>query len=151
MIVIKAFITVFCLALFVAACGQAATNTTNTVANVNKNQNAAPPASPAATIDQAEFAKDLYAKNCMICHKDSGKGGKVTVEGKTIEPDDITTAKMKAKSDEKLTEYISEGFPDDGMPAFKDKLNPDQIKAIVRHVRVLQGGGPLLPTAPSNN
>ena len=55
-----------------------------------------------------------------------------------LDPDDITTAKMAAKSDEKLTEYIVNGFPDDGMPAFKDKMTPEQIKAVIKHVRTLQ-------------
>ena len=75
----------------------------------------------------------------MICHKESGKGGKVTIDGKSIDPDDVTTARLKAKPDEKIYEYISDGFPDDGMPAYKDKLSPEQIKAIVSHIRTLQG------------
>ena len=74
----------------------------------------------------------------MTCHRDSGKGGKVTIEGKTINPDDITTAKQKAKTDEKIYSYISDGFPDDGMPAFKDKLTDAEIKSIIKHVRTLQ-------------
>lgn len=141
----------FCLValaacLFAIACGQAA-STPNTAGNANAaaNGNKASAATPAAAATPSETASgsDLYARNCMTCHKDSGKGGKVTIEGKTIDPDDITTAKQKAKSDEKITEYINEGFPDDGMPAFKEKLNPDQVKAIVKHVRVLQGGSVL--------
>ncbi len=134
---VKVSILIVAIAIFIAACGQAAT--TNNNISVSGTPATPAPVEPSATIDQAEFAKGLYAKNCAICHKDTGKGGKVTVEGKTIEPDDITTAKMKAKSDEKLAEYISEGYPDDGMPAFKEKLTPDQIKVVVRHMRVLQG------------
>lgn len=127
--------------LFAIACGQTAStpNTTNVGLTPIKLANAATPATPSvpATIAVAN-GKDLYVTNCAACHKDSGKGGKVTVEGKTMEPDDITTAKMAAKTDEKLTEYVVKGFPDDGMPAFKDKLTPDEIKAVVAHVRVLQ-------------
>ena len=55
-----------------------------------------------------------------------------------IDPDDITTAKQKAKPDEKIFGYISEGFPDDGMPAFKDKLTEAEIRSIIKHVRSLQ-------------
>jgi cytochrome c5 len=134
---LKLAVILFAIAIFAIACGQAANAPTsnNAVANTGQNTNAA----PSATLDQAALDKDLYAKNCMICHKDSGKSGKVTIDGKTIDPPDITTAKMKGKSDDKYNDYISEGFPDDGMPAFKDKLSPDQIKAIIRHVRVLQG------------
>jgi mono/diheme cytochrome c family protein len=75
----------------------------------------------------------------MTCHKDSGKGGKITVEGRALNPDDITTAKMKAKPDEKFYGYIADGFPDDGMPAFKDKLKKEEIEAIIKHIRTLQG------------
>lgn len=127
------------IAIFAAACGQTPnTSTANTpVPGANSNSNVA--AVPSATVDDKTLAKDLYAKNCAVCHKDTGKGGEVTIEGKTINPKDITTAKMKAKTDDQLFRYISDGFPADGMPAFKTKLSPDQIKAIIGHVRVLQG------------
>src|SRR3954468_19189671 len=45
----------------------------------------------------AETAKDdgdvadLYTEKCMICHKDTGKGGKVTMRGKTLDPADLTS------------------------------------------------------------
>ena len=138
---IKISLVLSAAALFAIACSQTATtpNTNNTTANANK-PNATPVATPqpAATTDEVAMGKDLYVANCAQCHKDSGKGGKVTVDGKTLDPDDITTAKMAAKTDEKLTEYVVNGFPEDGMPAFKDKLTPDQIKAVVKHVRFLQ-------------
>ncbi len=125
-------------AIFIAACGQAANTPVANNTAPKANQNAAAPATP-APVDETAMGKELYAANCMICHKDSGKGGKVTIEGKSINPDDITTEKMKAKADEKFVGYINNGFPDDGMPAFKDKLTADQVKAIVKHIRTLQG------------
>lgn len=137
----KVLIIIASISAFAAACGQTATNSTPTVANNSAPVTAAPPNTNAAnTVDQALNGKELYAKNCMICHKETGKGGKLTLEGKTINPDDLTTAKMADKTEEKLYEYISEGFPDDGMPAFKDKLKDAEIKAIVSHVRTLQSG-----------
>lgn len=130
-------------ALFAIACSQSATtpNTTNTTASPNKPA-AASLASPqpVAASDDTAAAKELYISNCAECHKDSGKGGKVTIDGKMLDPDDITTAKMAAKTDEKLTGYINDGFPDDGMPAFKDKLKPEEVKLIVKHIRLLQKG-----------
>ena len=134
---LKALLILLAVAVFAAACGQAATNS---AVPSNSLANSQAPATPAtATPVAVASGKDLYAKNCMTCHRESGKGGKVTVDGKALDPDDVTTAKMKAKSDEKLYGYISEGFPDDGMPAYKDKLSPDEIKAIIAHVRTLQG------------
>lgn len=137
--IFKLAIIITAAAVFAIACGQSATtpNVMNTIVNSTKPGNIAPPAPPQA-VDDVAMAKDLYATNCMTCHKDSGKGGKMTVDGKSIEPNDLTTAKMAAKTDEKLTQYLVEGFPDDGMPAFKDKLTADQMKLIVKHLRSFQ-------------
>ena len=50
---------------------------------------------------------------------------------------------MKKRSDAKLADDISEGSPDDGMPAFKDKLKPAEIDEIVKYIRVeLQHASP---------
>ena len=100
-----------------------------------------PPAGPAQiapVVDEATSGKELYAVNCMICHKDSGKGGKITLAGKTINPYDLTADKFKKMPDEKLIGYVTDGVEDEGMPAFKDKLSTDQIKAVIAHVRSLQ-------------
>jgi mono/diheme cytochrome c family protein len=85
-----------------------------------------------------DSAGDAYAQNCMICHKETGKGGKVTIEGKKLDPIDLTSAKVKARSDEKLLSQIKEGAPDDGMPAFKEKLSDADIMGIIHHIRQLQ-------------
>jgi len=74
----------------------------------------------------------------MICHKETGKGGKVTVKGKNLNPEDLTNAKMRGKTDEQLAKYITDGVPDEGMPAFIDELTEAQIKLVVGHVRSLQ-------------
>ena len=136
----KLCLIILAFAIFIAACNQAAStpNTTNTTANVNKPAETAP-AQSAEPTDELAAAKVLYAKNCMICHKDTGKGGKVTIEGKTLEPEDLTADKFKNKTDEKLFAYISDGVTDEGMPAFKGKLTDDQIKSVVKHIRTLQG------------
>ncbi|MEO6051695.1 MAG: c-type cytochrome [Pyrinomonadaceae bacterium] len=135
---LKLAVTLSALAMFIAACSQTAVPPVANNAAAKTNQTVAATATPAA-VDEAAMAKELYATNCMICHKDNGKGGKVTIEGKTIKADDLTSDKMKHKSDDKLNGYISEGFPDDGMPAFKEILTATEIKAIVKHVRGLQG------------
>ncbi len=133
---------VFCTAaLFAAACSQTATtpNTANTLANANKPANTTASTPATTPVDEVAAAEKLYTTNCMTCHRDSGKGGKVTVDGKSLNPSDLTADKMKSKSDEKLYGYISDGSPDDGMPAFKGKLTDAEIKSIVKHVRKLQG------------
>lgn len=125
-----------------AACSQSTPPASNSSAANSQNKGK----SETKTVEQAQTpqvaaisGKDLYTVNCMTCHKDSGKGGKVTVDGKTMNPDDLTSANMKAKSDEKLYAYVADGIEDEGMPAFKDRLKPDEIKAVVAHMRTLQG------------
>ena len=141
--IIKYSLVLVAAFLFAAACSQTATTpnraSNNAVAtNVNP---AAPTATPAGAspVDEVASGEKLYTTNCMTCHKDSGKGGKVTVDGKQLNPNDLTADKMKSRSDDKLAKDITEGSPDDGMPAFKGKLTDDQIKAVVKHLRKLQG------------
>jgi mono/diheme cytochrome c family protein len=151
----KIFLLVLAAAAFALSCGQspqspntrsAAPNSawTNTGSNSTgaSNSDTYPPAQKRlqsdATNNVLEVSPDLYEKNCMICHKDTGKGGKVTIEGKTLNPSDLTSARMKARTDEKLLEGIKEGVPDEGMPAFKTKLADEQIKSIVQYIRNLK-------------
>jgi mono/diheme cytochrome c family protein len=94
-------------------------------------------------VNELATGKELYAVNCQVCHRDTGKGGKVTVEGKKLQPEDLTSDKMKKRDDAKLFDDISGGVADEGMPAFKDKLSPEQIRTIIKHIRSLQAGPPV--------
>ena len=123
---------------FAIACGNAEpTNTTaNTEANSNVNSAAASTsAAPASPADETAMGKTLYEQNCAGCHREDGTGGKITIEGKSIDPDDLTSDKIKKIDDAKITKYVHDGIEDDGMPAFKDKLTEEQIRAVVRYVR----------------
>src|ERR1043165_359477 len=126
----------------IAACGGPTANvpTANNAANRSPAPNGnSTNTTPAAQTNTAELdGKGLYTENCQICHRDTGKGGPVTVDGKKLKPDDLTKAHMKAWTDAKFVKNIEEGSPDDGMPAFKDKLKADEIAAIVSYIRTLQ-------------
>ena len=116
------------------------------------NANASSPAAAKSPVGTPEVAlaqgRELYKQNCAICHKEDGTGGKMTIEGKTINPDDLTSEKIKKFSDEKISGYIVNGVVDEGMPAFKDKLTEAQIREIVAFVRTDIQKMPA-PTAPS--
>lgn len=117
-----------------SGCGSAAnTNTApvnTTVAVVTPDPNATPPPETMAA------GKKLYLSNCAVCHKDNGTGGKVEVLGKKLNPDDLTSEKIKAMSDDKIYGYIYKGIEDEGMPSFKDDLTEAEIREVVRYVRV---------------
>ena len=101
--------------------------------------NASTPANkplPAATIDELASGRKVYSDNCMGCHKENGAGGEVVIEGKKLNPDDLTSAKIKGFSDEKILGYIMNGVEDEGMPAFKGKLSEGEMRDVVKYVRV---------------
>lgn len=120
------------------ACGTPAANQQSAPTNAAPTSAPAAATSPAAEVASAKSGKELYTVNCLNCHGAFGKGGKVTVDGKSLDPDDLTSERMKAKTDERLYGYIADGIVDEGMPAFKDTLKPDEIKAVVAHMRELQ-------------
>ena len=119
-------------ALFIVACNQA-TNTNNTANNAKTTANTN--TQTTAPTDEIALGKTAYKESCAKCHQDNGTGGKVTVDGRTMKPDDLTSQKMKDMPDEKHIKYIENGIPDEGMPAFKGKLTDEQIKAIVKFIR----------------
>lgn len=126
-------VTAFCFtAFFVVSCSQAANNTV-----VNQPTNASTPA-PTPIVSRAPDGKELYALNCMICHKENGTGGEITIKGKKLKPENLTADKIKKMTDEKLIGYVRDGIEDEGMPAFKDKMTAEEMRAIVAHVRNLQ-------------
>jgi mono/diheme cytochrome c family protein len=146
MSVIKISIIFISTILFIAACGDPVSNVAKNPTNsTNKAVTVPTQSGPAAVHEQAleddlasDSGKEIYATNCMICHKDNGTGGKVTIGGKTLNAENLTEDKIKRMSDEKLIGYVTNGIPDEGMPSFKDKLSEAEIKAAVAHVRVLQ-------------
>ena len=118
-------------ALIAVGCASAPTNT-----GVSNSSTPAPAATVSATpVDELAGGRELYKQNCTICHKEDGTGGKMTIEGKTINPDDLTSDKIKKFTDEKIEGYIVNGVVDEGMPAFKDKLTEAQIREVVSYVR----------------
>ena len=128
--------------LIAAACTQAtnsvnqtATNTTavNT-ANVNSGTTNSSAALP-TPVDDLAAGREIYSQNCVACHKENGKGGKVTIEGKTLDPDDLTAASKIKATDERMYAWIADGIPDEGMPPFKDKLSDAQIRQVITFIR----------------
>jgi mono/diheme cytochrome c family protein len=57
-------------------------------------------------------------------------------EGKKLKPEDLTSAKIKGFSDEKIIGYIMKGVEDEGMPAFEGKLSEGEMRDVVKFVRV---------------
>jgi mono/diheme cytochrome c family protein len=113
-------------ALVMCACRNQPTTTTNTETK----------ASPAATATPDEFAgvRGIFAKECQNCHAADGTGGRVKLEdGKTLKVPSFRAGHALRHADSDFRRQIMEGG--DGMPAFKDKLTPQQIDELIRFVR----------------
>ena len=123
------------LAFAITACGEA-NKPANSVANRPPNSNVvvATPL-PSATVDELASGRKVYEMNCANCHKADGTGGPVEIEGKKINPDNLTSDKIKGFTDEKIIGYIMNGIEDEGMPAFKGRLSEGEMRDVVKYVR----------------
>ena len=121
-------LTFVAFALVISACTETATNTSTPRAAGSP---AAP--SPAASVDPFATARANFAKNCEPCHGPTGEGGLAKVENKQIKVPSLHAAHAKKHTDEQLTKMITNG--EEEMPAFKDKLKPEEISDLVRFVR----------------
>jgi mono/diheme cytochrome c family protein len=76
----------------------------------------------------------LYKKRCQMCHAANGKGFKA------IKSQDFTDPEWQAKvKDEELIEVTKKGVKGTAMPGFADKLNDEEIKAVVAYIRKFGG------------
>ena len=74
----------------------------------------------------------LYIQHCSDCHD---KNGKPTELGAGLESTDFTDKNWQTgTTDEKIIRQIADGTPEKMMP-FKEKLNSDEIKALVPVLR----------------
>jgi cytochrome c553 len=88
----------------------------------------------------AADAKENWAKTCVKCHGEDGKGQ--TKMGIKAGAKDLTEAKFQADlKDEQAFKAIKEGIKDpDGKIKMKpaEGLSDDEIKALVAHVRTFK-------------
>ena len=150
---IKLALLIAAVTLFIAACDSAP----NTNQTANTNAQKTPAASPTATANTAtapsptdEFAalRPVYAESCARCHKLDGEGGTVEVLGKKLKVPSLKVGHALKHSDAEFTKQIAEGG--DGMPAFKEKLKPEQINDLVRFIRKEFQSGVVTPPAKAS-
>jgi len=120
-----------CAAIFLGgACSQPTTVTTNQSAPTVV---VSPAAKTTAPPDQLAAARTSFQTNCMGCHSEDGAGGTKTIDGQKLKVPNLREGRALKDSDEDFVKQIMNG--DDGMPAFKDKLAPEEIKDLVRFIR----------------
>lgn len=86
-----------------------------------------------ARVEYSEEAPRLFEKECSVCHRIAGKGG-------TVGPDLSRVGSYRDLDWLRLyTENPRGLLPSTKMPAFKDKLNPAQIKDLAAYLYSLKG------------
>ncbi|GEM_PF-2136542 len=83
-------------------------------------------AAPASGIDAA----GLYAGNCSTCHGANRQG--VPSLGSALTPQ-----KLGGVADTALRDAVSNGKPGTAMQAFRNRLNPQQIDALVQFIKTV--------------
>jgi mono/diheme cytochrome c family protein len=137
------------LTLFAAACGGDSGGTNQTAGNGGTQPTASPTSTAKATPtpDELAEAKTTYGQICANCHGDKGEGGPVKVEGKRIKVPSLLEGHGLEHDDAEFAKQIANGG--DGMPAFKDRMNEQQINNMVRFIRRdIQAG--LTPKKPAH-
>jgi cytochrome c551 len=131
---IKLVILALTVALFAIACSDSTgTNQTVNTGGTPTTPAASPKATATATPDELAEAKTQYGQFCVNCHQEKGEGGTVKIEGKRIKVPSLLEGHGLTHTDAEFAKQISNGG--DGMPAFKDRLTPEQVNALVRFIR----------------
>ncbi len=87
----------------------------------------------------AADGKTVYNGKCRVCHAEDGTGNAGMAKLKKLDPVllNLTTEKNTRKSDADIQKVIREGQGAmNAIPA--DKLNDDDLKAAIAHIRTLQ-------------
>jgi len=85
---------------------------------------------PSLLFAQADSAA-LFKSKCSLCHGDDGSGA--TPTGRALKAKDLRSDEVQKNSDTELTEVITKGR--NKMPAFGQKLKPEQIQQLVGYIR----------------
>ncbi len=93
-----------------------------------------------ATPDPFASARASYAKDCQNCHQPNGEGGTVKLDdGSKLKVPSLREGHALRHPDSDFLKQITKGG--DGMPAFGDKLKPEQMNDLIRFIRhEFQGG-----------
>ncbi|HEX8473851.1 MAG TPA: cytochrome c [Pyrinomonadaceae bacterium] len=129
----------FTLISTIAILALACTDTANTNQTANVNTTSSPVAAPAntataPTTDEFASARATYNATCVRCHQQNGEGGDVEMDaGAKLHVPSFKKGHGLKHTDSEFARQIANGG--DGMPAFKERLTPEQIGQLVRFIR----------------
>jgi mono/diheme cytochrome c family protein len=122
----------------------AACNKQTTTPTINGNTTTKTEATP----DPFAATRGVFAKNCQSCHGTDGTGGPVKLDdGTRLKVPSLREGHALRHPDSDFRKQIQAGG--DGMPAFKDKLNQQQIDDLIKFIRQEFEGGATPPAEKS--
>lgn len=137
---IKLSLLILVIVLFAICCDKPSSPTANSGPGVKS-------PSPTATPDEFAGARANFAENCQKCHGANAEGGTVKLDsGKKLKVPALREGHALNHPDSDFVDQITKGG--DGMPAFKDKLKPEDITGLVRFIRHEFQGGRTPPPEP---
>jgi len=77
-----------------------------------------------------------WKSKCASCHGAAGKGD--TEKGQQLKIVDMTSPAFQAKKDDELKKAILDGVEKEKGHAFKGELTPEQVDALVVHIRTFK-------------
>ena len=80
-------------------------------------------------------ASQLYQQYCSVCHGEKGDGDTHARQGLRPPPRDFTSLSPEHASREHMIEIVRNGRPGTAMAAWKNRLDNDQITAIVDYIQ----------------
>lgn len=98
------------------------------------------PAEPSQDETVIAHGKELFTKNCMVCHGPDGGG--------LIGPNLCDDYWIHGPKFADNVHTIEEGVPAKGMITWKTILKPDEIYAVASFIYTLRGTTPATPKAP---
>lgn len=91
-------------------------------------------AAPSAIASGGPDGAAIFKSKCAMCHGPDGAGQ--TTMGKNLKLRDLRSADVQKQTDAELVKWISDGKGK--MPAYKGKLTPADINAVVAFIRTLK-------------
>ncbi len=107
-----------------------------------------PDASNAAAKGESTRGKNIFSKNCVVCHNADGSGGKkLTPNGNPSR--DFRDAKFwSERTDEQIRETINKGVAKSGMIAWKGILKPQEIEDVMAYIKTFPKSGEARAKSP---
>lgn len=128
--------------LLATACKTDKTTNSSTVNNSR--------ASATSTPDQFAAARGVFEKNCKLCHGEKGDGGPVKLEdGTKLKVPSLREGHALRHPNSDYVKQITKGG--DGMPAFGEKLKPEEINDLISFIRHECQGGMMPPAEPKKS